>query len=47
MPEPRQPLDLLLLPSWLVPIEPAGVVLREHGLGDAGGALIHAGPTHA
>ena len=33
MPEPRQPLDLLLLPSWLVPIEPAGVVLREHGLG--------------
>ena len=30
---PDAPLDLLLLPTWLVPVEPAGVVLREHGLG--------------
>ena len=27
------PLDLILLPSWLVPVEPAGVVLRDHALG--------------
>src|SRR3990167_7882998 len=29
---PHAPLDLLLLPTWLVPVEPAGVVLHEHGL---------------
>ncbi|WP_312380087.1 TRZ/ATZ family hydrolase [Stutzerimonas balearica] len=27
------PLDLILLPSWLVPVEPASVVLRDHALG--------------
>ena len=30
------PLDLLLLPTWLVPVEPAGVVLKEHGLEHVG-----------
>ena len=44
MPEPRQPLDLLLLPSWLVPIEPAGVVLREHGLGIRDGRIALIAP---
>ncbi|MFP3520794.1 hypothetical protein SB766_31890, partial [Pseudomonas sp. SIMBA_077] len=33
MPNRDIALDLLLLPTWLVPVEPAGVVLREHGLG--------------
>ncbi len=28
-----EPLDLLLLPTWLVPVEPGGVVLKEHALG--------------
>ncbi len=27
------PLDLLLFPTWLVPIEPAGVVLKDHAIG--------------
>ncbi|MGK9049913.1 TRZ/ATZ family hydrolase [Stutzerimonas chloritidismutans] len=27
------PLDLLLFPTWLVPVEPAGVVLKGHALG--------------
>lgn len=33
------PLDLLLLPTWLVPVEPAGVVLKEHGLGIRDGRI--------
>ncbi len=33
MPNTAVVLDLLLLPTWLVPVEPAGVVLKEHGLG--------------
>ncbi|MFO6378241.1 hypothetical protein ACLBYN_37385, partial [Pseudomonas aeruginosa] len=28
MPNVRNPFDLLLLPTWIVPVEPAGVVLR-------------------
>lgn len=27
-----RPFDLILLPTWLVPVEPAGVVLVDHGL---------------
>ncbi len=33
MPNIAAPLDLLLLPTWLVPVEPAGVIFKEHGLG--------------
>ncbi|MGY4493039.1 TRZ/ATZ family hydrolase [Pseudomonas sp. TE3610] len=44
MPNAAQPLDLLLLPSWLVPVEPAGVVLREHGLGIRDGNIVFIGP---
>jgi 5-methylthioadenosine/S-adenosylhomocysteine deaminase len=33
MPTATAPLDLLLLPTWLVPVEPAGVVLKDHGVG--------------
>jgi 5-methylthioadenosine/S-adenosylhomocysteine deaminase len=38
------PLDLLLLPTWLVPVEPAGVVLHEHGLGVRDGQIVLIAP---
>ncbi len=38
------PLDLLLLPTWLVPVEPAGVVLLEHGLGIRDGRIALIAP---
>ena len=43
---PNQPaaLDLLLLPTWLVPVEPAGVVLREHALGIRDGRIALIAP---
>ncbi len=41
------PLDILLLPTWLVPVEPAGVVLREHGLGIRDGRIAFSGPRAA
>jgi len=44
MPTHQAPLDLLLLPTWLVPVEPAGVVLKEHGLGIRDGQIVFIGP---
>ncbi|QKZ06200.1 TRZ/ATZ family hydrolase [Pseudomonas eucalypticola] len=44
MPNASPPLDLLLLPTWLVPVEPAGVVLKEHGLGIRDGNIVFIGP---
>lgn len=44
MPDHRAPLDLLLLPTWLVPVEPAGVVLREHGIGIRDGRIVLIAP---
>ena len=41
---PETPLDLLLLPTWLVPVEPAGVVLHEHGLGIRDGRIALIAP---
>ncbi|MGC3426617.1 hypothetical protein, partial [Enterococcus faecalis] len=41
------PLDQLLLPTWLVPVEPAGVVLKEHGLGIRDGRIAFIGPRAA
>ncbi|KRP50538.1 TRZ/ATZ family hydrolase [Pseudomonas poae] len=41
------PLDLLLLPTWLVPVEPAGVVLKEHALGIRDGCIAFIGPRAA
>ena len=43
---PIQPLsfDLLLLPTWLVPVEPAGVVLKDHAVGIEGGRIVFIGP---
>ncbi len=36
---PSDPLDLLLLPTWLVPVEPARVVLKNHALGVRDGRI--------
>ncbi|WP_296249623.1 TRZ/ATZ family hydrolase [Pseudomonas sp. UBA4194] len=47
MPNADTPLDLLLLPTWLVPVEPAGVVLKEHGLGIRDGRIVFIGPRQA
>lgn len=41
---PDAPLDLILLPTWLVPVEPAGVVLREHALGVRDGCIVLLAP---
>lgn len=35
-----QAIDLLILPRWIVPIEPAGVVLTEHALAVDGGRIL-------
>lgn len=45
MPQSAVPLDLLLLPEWLVPVEPAGVVLQQHGIGIRDGLIAYIGPT--
>ena len=39
----QAPLDLLLLPNWLVPVEPAAVVLKDHGLGIRDGKIAAVG----
>ncbi len=44
MPRHPAPLDLLLLPTWLVPVEPAGVVLKDHALGIRDGQIVFIGP---
>ena len=40
MPNTAAALDLLLLPTWLVPVEPAGVVLKDHALGIRDGRIV-------
>ncbi|AWY43524.1 TRZ/ATZ family hydrolase [Pseudomonas putida] len=47
MPNTAAALDLLLLPTWLVPVEPAGVVLKDHGLGIRDGRIVFIGPRSA
>ena len=37
---PHDSLDLLLFPTWLVPIEPSGVVLKNHALGIRDGRIV-------
>jgi 5-methylthioadenosine/S-adenosylhomocysteine deaminase len=44
MPTAKAPLDLLLFPTWIVPVEPAGVVLRDHGLGIRDGRIALLAP---
>ncbi|WP_434458528.1 TRZ/ATZ family hydrolase [Stutzerimonas urumqiensis] len=41
---PAEPIDLLLLPTWLVPVEPAGVVLHDHGIGIRDGRIVVIAP---
>ena len=33
-------IDLLVVPRWLVPVEPAGVVLEQHALAVDGGRIV-------
>ncbi len=33
-------IDLLLLPEWIIPIEPAGVTLRDHALAVNSGSIV-------
>ncbi len=44
MPTEKVPLDLLLFPTWIVPVEPAGIVLRDHGLGIRDGRIALLAP---
>lgn len=45
MPKPTpEPFDLLVTPTWLVPVEPAGVVLRNHAVGVREGRIAAIGP---
>lgn len=44
MPRHTAPFDLLLLPTWIVPVEPAGVVLRDHALGIRDGRIALLAP---
>lgn len=44
MPDAHAPLDLLLLPTWLVPVEPAGVVFHDHALGVRDGRIALIAP---
>lgn len=39
LPSPMQ-IDLLVLPRWLVPIEPTGTVLEQHALAVDGGRIV-------
>ena len=43
-PTATEPLDLLLFPTWLVPVEPAGVVLKNHALGVRDGRIVLIAP---
>ncbi|MDE0856170.1 MAG: TRZ/ATZ family hydrolase [Nevskia sp.] len=40
-----QTIDLLVLPRWLVPVEPAGAVLEDHALAVDGGRIIDVLPA--
>ncbi|MGH8539096.1 MAG: TRZ/ATZ family hydrolase [Stenotrophobium sp.] len=40
MQTPAQTIDLLVLPRWLVPVEPAGAVLEQHALAVDGGRIV-------
>ena len=42
---PAAPLDLLLFPTWLVPVEPAGVVLTDHAIGIRDGKIALIAPN--
>ena len=37
---PRQPCDLLIEAGWVVPVEPHGVILRDHSVVVSGGRIV-------
>lgn len=39
-------MDLILPPAWLLPVEPAGVVLPDHGVAVRGGRIVRIAPHH-
>ncbi len=43
--EPREPADLVLGASWIVPVEPAGRILEGHALAVRGGRIAALGPV--
>ena len=49
MPEPTalQSADALLLPRWLLPMEPAGALLTGHAVAIRGDTILDVGPTDA
>ena len=40
MAESPQPIDLLIEPRWLVPVEPHGIVLEAHAVAVDGGRIL-------
>ena len=40
MPAPAIPIDLLVEPGWIIPIEPAGLVLENHALAVDNGRIV-------
>lgn len=40
-----QPVDLIIRPSWLVPVEPEGQVLIDHAMAVADGRIVSIGPA--
>lgn len=40
-----EPIDLLIEPRWLIPIEPAGVVLEDHAVAVSGGKVVDVLPV--
>jgi 5-methylthioadenosine/S-adenosylhomocysteine deaminase len=41
----RCPIDLLIIPRWLVPVEPAGVVLEDHAVAVDGDSIVEVLPV--
>ena len=40
-----EPIDLLIEPRWLIPIEPQGVVLEDHAVAVSAGRIVNVLPT--
>ncbi|MBV6409447.1 MAG: TRZ/ATZ family hydrolase [Burkholderiales bacterium] len=41
-----EPIDLLIEPRWLIPVEPCGVVLEDHAAAVSDGRIIDVLPSH-
>ena len=40
-----EPIDLLIEPHWLIPIEPRGVVLEDHAVAVSSGRIVDVLPA--